>query len=342
MSSARRADVDAIRALVDRQVEGWDAGDPDAYASVFTTDADYVTFLGSHYMGREAIVASYVRLFQRLLKGSHLDIEIMRLRFLTPDVALIHTTATVLKGARRRNGRNTRANTGALCEPTAGGCLPPRRTPRTAGSPKSLWQSSFHDDAGSPAVKIRMASPDDAGAIADVYLPYVRDTAISFETVPPSAEEIRSRLTTTLPLLPWLVITDRERVKGFAYASPHRARDAYRWSADVSLYLDGSIHRRGHGRRLYSALLNLIGAQGYIHAYAAIALPNPVSVGLHEALGFARVGVFHAVGFKNGTWWDVGWWHRRLTDLPARPRQPRPWSELTAHSINTTLEADTG
>jgi uncharacterized protein (TIGR02246 family) len=89
----------------------WAAGDPEAYASVFTTDADYVTFLGSHHKGREAITASYVSLFKRFLKGSGLDTEITQLRFLTPDVALIHAKGAVVKGAGRRNRRNTRVNT---------------------------------------------------------------------------------------------------------------------------------------------------------------------------------------------------------------------------------------
>lgn len=151
-----------------------------------------------------------------------------------------------------------------------------------------------------------MATPEDAGAIADIYMPYVRDTAISFETVPPSAQEMRSRLANTLAQFPWLVITDGQRLRGYAYAGPHRVRDAYRWCTDVSLYLEMSLHRRGHGRRLYTALLNVLGAQGYINAYAGIALPNPASVGLHEAMGFTRVGVFPSVGFKNGAWWD-GW-----------------------------------
>ena len=184
-----------------------------------------------------------------------------------------------------------------------------------------------------------MAAPEDADGIADIYLPYVRDTAISFETVAPSAHEMRSRLTTTLARLPWLVVTDGGRVKGYAYASPHRARDAYRWSVDVSLYLDSSIHRRGYGRRIYTALLNLLGAQGYINAFAGIALPNPASVGLHESLGFNRIGVFDSVGFKNDTWWDVGWWHRRLAELPPRPHEPRTWAELPAEAINSALNA---
>ena len=78
---------------------------------MFTADADYVTFLGSHYKGRKAIASSYAPLFKKLLKGSRLDTEITQLRFLKPDVALIQANAAVSKGARRRNRRNTRVNT---------------------------------------------------------------------------------------------------------------------------------------------------------------------------------------------------------------------------------------
>lgn len=106
-----RADDGAIRELLDRQVKGWNSGDPEAYASVFTADADYVTFLGSHHKGRKAIATSYAPLFKKLLHGSRLNIGITQLRFLTPDVALIQANAAVTKRARRRNPRNTRVNT---------------------------------------------------------------------------------------------------------------------------------------------------------------------------------------------------------------------------------------
>lgn len=187
-----------------------------------------------------------------------------------------------------------------------------------------------------------MATPEDAGAIAGIYLPYVRDTVVSFETAPPDVLEMRSRMTGTLATLPWLVVTDGEDVvKGYAYANPHRTRDAYRWCADVSLYLDESIHGRGHGRRIYAALLKLLVAQGYINAYAGITLPNPASVGLHEALGFTPIGVFPDVGFKQQRWWDVGWWHRRLADPSRSPPEPRPWAELADPTIDSALEAET-
>lgn len=105
----QRADEEAIRGLIEQQVRGWEAGDPGAYASVFTSDADYVTFLGSHHRGREAIAASYVPLFRKVLKGTRLAIDVTHVRFLTADVALIHANAMVVR--RRRPRRNARVNT---------------------------------------------------------------------------------------------------------------------------------------------------------------------------------------------------------------------------------------
>lgn len=110
-TAEQRSDEDAIRELLDRQVMGWVAGDADAYASVFTPDADDVTFLGSQHKGRAAIAASYARLFKKFLKGSRLDFEITQLRFLTPDVALVHAKGAVSKRGGRRHRRNTRVNT---------------------------------------------------------------------------------------------------------------------------------------------------------------------------------------------------------------------------------------
>lgn len=189
---------------------------------------------------------------------------------------------------------------------------------------------------------IRMATPEDADAISDIYAPYVRDSAISFEAVPPTAEEMRSRIKATLTDLPWLVIAHADAVRGYAYASPHGERAAYRWSVDVSVYLDASLQRKGNGRRLYAALFNVLAAQGYVNAYSAIVLPNPASVGLHEAVGFRRVGLFNRVGFKNGAWRDIGWWHRPLVDPSAQPDDPRPWSDLPAHTLEAALAGHTG
>jgi L-amino acid N-acyltransferase YncA len=109
---------------------------------------------------------------------------------------------------------------------------------------------------------------------------------------------------------------------GYAYASKHRERAAYQWSVDVSIYIRPHAHRRGIGRALYTSLFRVLALQGFYHAYAGITLPNPASVGLHEALGFQPVGVYQAVGFKLGAWHDVGWWRLLLRPLAEDPRRP--------------------
>lgn len=169
---------------------------------------------------------------------------------------------------------------------------------------------------------MRAAQPGDAAAIQAIYAPVVRETVASFEEVPPSVAEISRRMVTA-PRLPWLVAEQAGRVAGYAYASRHRDRSAYRWSADCSVYLHPQHQRQGVGRRLYEQLLAEVRELGYVSLFAGITLPNASSVGLHGAMGFEPVGVFRQVGFKHGAWHDVGWWRRALLDPPAAPREPR-------------------
>ena len=165
-----------------------------------------------------------------------------------------------------------------------------------------------------PSTCLRVATPEDAPAVAAIYDPAVRDTAISFETAVVSADDMRGRITRTLTRYPWLVAEAGGVVAGYAYGTQHRARAAYDWSVEVSVYLHKGARRRGLGRALYVALLDLLAAQGYANAFAGITLPNAASVALHEALGFAPIGVFRSVGWKMGAWRDVGWWQRTLRD----------------------------
>jgi phosphinothricin acetyltransferase len=175
---------------------------------------------------------------------------------------------------------------------------------------------------------IRIASPADADTIAAIYTPYVRDTVISFELEPPHPEEMGRRMSDTLAILPWLVVERDGQILAYAYAGPHRSRWAYQWSVDVSVYVDAQAHRRGYGRRLYHTLLGILRVQGYYTAYAGITLPNEASVGLHEAMGFRPIGVYHNVGYKMGRWWDVGWWGLPLRDYDPSPAPPRRFTEL--------------
>jgi L-amino acid N-acyltransferase YncA len=172
-------------------------------------------------------------------------------------------------------------------------------------------------------LKIRTATPEDGAAVAAIYAPIVAQTSISFETEPPDAQEMRSRIEKTLASLPWLVAEDAAgTVCGYAYASKHRERAAYQWSVDTTVYVREDMHGQGVGRALYERLLPLLAELGYFQAFAGIALPNAGSVGLHEAVGFEAIGVYRNVGFKNGEWRDVGWWQKSLQPLgvPATPQ----------------------
>ena len=174
-------------------------------------------------------------------------------------------------------------------------------------------------------VSIRPATSADAAAIAAVYASYVDGGYATFETSPPDAAEYERRMLAR-PRLPWLVAEEDATVLGFAYAARHRERAAYRWSADVSVYLSPGATGRGVGRALYEQLLPAVASLGYVSAFAGIALPNPASVGLHEALGFTLVGIYRDVGYKLGQWRDVGWWQLALRDPPDEPSEPEDWT----------------
>jgi L-amino acid N-acyltransferase YncA len=174
-------------------------------------------------------------------------------------------------------------------------------------------------------ISIRPAAAADASAIAAIYGTSVSEGYASFETDSPTPTEMERRMAAR-PRLPWLVAERDAQVAGFAYAARHRERAAYRWSADVSVYLAAQATGQGIGSALYAELLPAVTALGYVSAFAGIALPNPASVALHEAMGFLPVGVYRDVGFKHGQWRDVGWWQLRLVNpLPAEPADPRDW-----------------
>lgn len=175
---------------------------------------------------------------------------------------------------------------------------------------------------------IRLASVEDAAAIARIYAPIVRDTFISFETEAPDEGEMRRRIDYTLPEFPWLIREIDGRVAGYAYASRHRERLAYRWSVDVSCYTHPEFRRRGVGVSLYRALLRMLRTQGFVNAYAGIALPNAASVALHESVGFKPIGIYANVGFRQGAWRDVGWWGREIAPHMPRPDDPVPLARL--------------
>ena len=173
---------------------------------------------------------------------------------------------------------------------------------------------------------IRDADPRrDGAACAAIYAPFVAASAVSFEDVPPDGADFARRIEATSARYPWLVAEEAGELAGFAYASPHRDRAAYRWAAEAAVYVGESHRGRGVGKRLYAALFALLAEQGIRTVCAGVTLPNPASVALHESLGFEPVGVYRRIGYKQGRWHDVGWWQLELpADAEDPPREPGP------------------
>ena len=161
-------------------------------------------------------------------------------------------------------------------------------------------------------MNIRAVQPGDAAAIAAIYAPFVSGTAVTFEEIPPDGAEMARRIADTTRAYPWLVTERDGCILGYAYASQHRTRAAYRTSVDVTCYVAEGFRRQGVGLALYRELLKLAGAAGYHAAFAGIALPNDASVAMHAAAGFTPVGVYREVGYKLGRWLDVAWYQRLL------------------------------
>ncbi len=187
------------------------------------------------------------------------------------------------------------------------------------------------------SVEYRLATAADAPAIAAIYAPYVQGTIISFETDAPDAAEIASRMARIGRQYPWLAASTDGRLVGYAYACENRSRLAYRWSVDATVYLDASAQRNGIGSALYRRLFALLRAQGYVNVFAGISLPNAASVRLHEAMGFASIGVYRNVGYKLGAWRDVGWWQLALREPPREPTEPTAIGDVEADVVEAIL-----
>ena len=162
-------------------------------------------------------------------------------------------------------------------------------------------------------MRIRPVEPGDASAIAAIYNHYIAETVITFEELPVPAAEIARRIEDVrAAALPWLVAEQAGRILGYAYATKWRDRSAYRFSAEVTVYLDPSDVGRGIGSKLYAELFPRLRARGVHAALGGIALPNEASIALHEKFGMRKVAHLEEVGFKFDRWIDVGYWQCTL------------------------------
>lgn len=181
---------------------------------------------------------------------------------------------------------------------------------------------------------IRPASASDGASLAAIYAPYT-ETHLTYEYPAPTADQFTGRIVSVLEQYPCLVCEDEDRPVGYAYAHRYRERAAYDWDAELSVYLEQGHTRRGLGRALYSALLDILALQGYVNIYGTVSVPNPPSERLHESLGFKRVYTDVHTGWKFGAWRDLAFFRLQLRPYEAVPAPVLPFPEL-----DTTLVAE--
>lgn len=182
-------------------------------------------------------------------------------------------------------------------------------------------------------ITIRMAVLEDAEEILDIYIPYVTDSAISFEYCPPSLAEFQDRMLSIMKRFPYLVAERDGQIVGYCYASAFKNRDAYDWSVETTIYLRREHKGGGIGRKLYEKLEGILAAQHILNLNACIAYPHPESIAFHEKLGYKTVAHFHKCGYKSGVWYDMVWMEKMLGSHEADPLPVIPAGNLDMEKL---------
>lgn len=167
--------------------------------------------------------------------------------------------------------------------------------------------------------RIRLACPEDAAELLEIYRPYVEHTSVSFETAVPNLAEFRQRIADTLENFPYLVAEENGQILGYAYAHPFHARAAYCWTVESSVYVRQDLRRTGVGRALYQRLFQLLKYQGVRMVCAVITVPNEPSMSFHEDMGFEIGGILPDFGYKLGHWHGVAYFYLRLKQKRTEP-----------------------
>ena len=185
---------------------------------------------------------------------------------------------------------------------------------------------------------IRFADPArDAAGILAVYAPYIRETAVTFETEVPATDAFTARVAGICADFPYLVLEVDGELAGYAYAHRQAERAAYAWNAELSIYLAGKWRGRGLGAPLYRLLERLLTMQGYVNLYGVITASNAGSIRLHEKLGYRQTGLHEKTGWKFGQWHDVAWLHKRVGE--GEPGTILPLSALDPAQVEREIAA---
>ncbi len=182
---------------------------------------------------------------------------------------------------------------------------------------------------------IRAARATDAQELLEIYRPYVENTAISFEYEVPSTEEFEKRITDTLQKYPYIVAVQGEKIVGYAYAGVFKARKAYDWSVETSIYVKQDCQNMGIGKKLYAKLEEILKKQNILNLNACIAYTDAEdeyltnnSMEFHAHMGYKLVGKFNKSGYKFGKWYDMIWMEKMVGEHIENPKNFIPYSKL--------------
>lgn len=191
-------------------------------------------------------------------------------------------------------------------------------------------------------IRIRVATPDDAGEILEIYAPYIKNTAITFEYEVPSLEEFEARMRNILKKYPYIVAEKTGEILGYAYTGAFKGRAAYDWTVEITIYLKENKKKMGLGRKLYNALEGISKAQNILNLNACIGYPeiedeylSKNSVRFHEHLGYNLVGEFHKCGYKFGTWYNMVWMEKLIGVHNANPSPVIHFPDLSIETLHT-------
>ena len=183
---------------------------------------------------------------------------------------------------------------------------------------------------------IRVAKPQDAAAILEIYGYYVRHTAITYEYEVPTEAAFRQRIQNTLAQYPYLVWEADGRILGYAYAGRFHPRKSFDWAAEATVYVHKDARGQGIGPKLYEALEDCLRCQGYVNLNVSIAYPKTEdayltknSAQFHAHMGYTLCAHFHKCAYKFGRWYDLVWMEKQLAPLPEEPLNPIPFSNLS-------------
>lgn len=163
-------------------------------------------------------------------------------------------------------------------------------------------------------INVRSVALEDAKHLVEIYRPYVEETAITFDYAVPSIYEFEEKITKIIQNYPFFIAEKDDKILGYAYAGEFYPKDAYKWTAEITIYLDKDARGKGIGETLYANLEKELLDRGIYNLTSCIAYPDEGSISFHEKRGYRKVAHFEKVGYKFERWWDVVWYQKDIRD----------------------------